>query len=493
MKYYLGLDNGGTNIKAAIFDEDGNEIIVKSKKTSSINEKEGYFELDLENLWKVNTQVIKEAILDSHIDPKDILAISLSGAGKGLYLIGKDDKPLRNGIMSIDSRAKDYALKWKNEGIEKKLYNYTLQHIMSCQQICLLAWLKENERETYDKIKWIFSCKDYIRYRLSKKANSEISDFSGSNLVNLNTKEYDDAILDLLDLKELKDKLPPLCNSSDITGYIDEEISKETSLAINTKVVAGAFDIDACALGAGIVDDNHICMVAGTWAINERIKDKPIIDERVLMNSIYLDGKNYLIEESSPTSAVNNNWLIDNLLKDIKDPFEFERQAIKETEDENDIPIFLPFIYGSNVNANAKGSFVGINSKHNLKHLVRSVFEGVTFTHMYHLEKLFATYDKKIESIRLTGGVTNSKEWSQMFADVTGFKVETIAASESGALGVSILSSVALKQNNSLKDAVNKMVKIKDAYIPNNQKHNEYQRRYQMYKTLILCLDKYWS
>ena len=77
---------------------------------------------------------------------------------------------------------------------------------------------------------------------------------------------------------------------------------------------AGMFDVDACGIASGLVNENHICMIAGTWSINEFISKKPIIDGSVALNSMFCIPGYFLIEESSPTSAGNMEWFIHNLM-----------------------------------------------------------------------------------------------------------------------------------------------------------------------------------
>ena len=167
MNYYLGLDNGGTNTKAALFDAEGKEIAVYAVSASAVTEKAGFVERDMEQMWEDNCLVIREVIRKADILPEEIRGIGICGHGKGMYLWGKDDRPVRMGIISTDNRAYAYASKWKKDGTEAKAFEYSYQHVMACQPPALLAWLKDNEPENYKNIRWIFECKDYIRFRLT--------------------------------------------------------------------------------------------------------------------------------------------------------------------------------------------------------------------------------------------------------------------------------------------------------------------------------------
>ena len=160
MRYYIGLDNGGTATKAAVFDEQGRELSTCGIATKAITPKPGFVERDMEEMWDANCAVLKGALEKTGIDPADVAGVGISGHGKGLYLWGKDGKPARNGIISTDNRAYRYPMEWKANGVEEMAFHRSLQHIMACQPTALLAWLRDNEPENYANIRWVFECKD---------------------------------------------------------------------------------------------------------------------------------------------------------------------------------------------------------------------------------------------------------------------------------------------------------------------------------------------
>lgn len=501
MKYFLGLDNGGTATKAALFDETGKEISSASMDTAMIVPKPGFTERDMNEMWEANCSVIKKAIERSKVNKEDILCVTVCGHGKGLYLWGKDEKPVRNGIISTDNRAWDYPVRWEKEGIVEKAFKLSCQHVLSSQPVSLLAWLKDHEPESIKRTKWIFSCKDYVRFMLTGKAFGERTDYSGANFMNLHTGEYDENLLALFGIKECKNMLPPLCNATDICGYVTKEAAISCGLYEGTPVAGGAFDIDACAIGVNVVDENHICMIAGTWSINEYISRQPIEDGSVMMNSYFCLPDYYLIEECSPTSAGNNEWFMKNLLPELREEcrkrktniYEIMNEWVESIPAKEICPIYLPFLMASNVHPNALGSFVGISNYHTRKHLLRSVYEGVTFSHRYHLEKLMRTNRNQVESIRLAGGAARSRMWTQMFADIMNLPVESVSVNETGALGCAIIGAVATGLYKNLKEAADKMSLVGELIKPDPQNVLIYNKKYQLYKKTIDALDAVWD
>lgn len=501
MKYYLGIDNGGTTTKAALYTPDGKEVGMASVETKMIVPTPGFVERDMDEMKEANYQVIQKVISKTKIDSKDIAGIAICGHGKGLYLWGKDNKPIRNGIISTDNRAWAYPENWKADGTAEQVYQKTYQDILACQPVSLLAWLRDHEPSSMDKIKWIFECKDYVRFCLTGEAYAEMTDYSGANLLNLKTKTYDMELLELFDLEMLYEALPPLKQSTDMCGYITKEVAEITGLAVGTPVFGGMFDINACALAVDGAHENRICMIAGTWSINEYISKKPVIDGSILMNSLFCLPEYYLIEESSPTSAGNNEWFIKTLLPELKNKVEKHGGSIYEIANKwvasvpikDDCPIFLPFLMASNVHPNGKGAFVGLTTYHKREHIVKSVYEGIAFSHRYHLDKLLEARTCKVDCIRLAGGVAKSKEWIQIFADIMNYPIEVVDIDETGTLGCAMNVAVGLGDYSSFEEAAEHMIKVKRAIMPNERHTQIYQKRYGIYYNLIEALDPFWG
>lgn len=500
MKYLMGIDNGGTFSKAAIFDENGQQISVASVPTVTITPKPGYTERDMEELWQVNAQAVKEAIEKSGINPADIAGVSFSGHGKGLYLVGKDGKPSYNGIISTDARAWAYVKKWKEEGTAKKIYEKTYQDILACQPVSLLAWLKDNCPEVIENTKYVFAVKDYVRYRMTGEAYAEMSDFSGGNLVNLATGKYDRELMELFGIGEVFDCLPPLKNAADVCGYVTKEASELTLLPEGTPVSAGMFDVNACGIASGLSDGEKMCMIAGTWSINEFIAKEPVLNGTVALNSMFCIPGYYLVEESSPTSAGNMEWFIRNLMNYEKTDakangdsvYDITNEWVESIEPEDNNIIFLPFLNGSNEDALAKGTFIGLTAYHSKKHMLRAVYEGIVFSHLTHVKKLLRNREVP-ESIRLSGGAANSDVWVQIFADALQIPIDVIEDKELGAQGAAIAAGIAAGIYKDYNDGIEKTVKITKTVQPRPEYKEIYEKKYQTYRRVIEGLSGVWE
>lgn len=500
MTYYLGLDNGGTTTKAAIFDQNGTEIGVASVSTEAILPKPGYTERDMEEMWDTNCVVTRKVLEKTGLTAEDIAAVAICGHGKGMYLWGKDGKPAYNGIISTDNRAYAYEVQWKKDGTEKNARQYSAQNVMACQPVCLLAWMRDNEPEVYKNIGWVFGAKDYVRFRMTGLPIAEYTDNSGCGYMNLHTKQFEPKLLELFGIPEVIDALPELRYATDVCGYVTEEAAAKCGLKAGTPVVGGMFDIDACALALNVLDDENICMIAGTWSINEYPSRNMVAGDDV-MNSLFALPGRYLVEQCSPTSAGNNEWFLSTMMPELSEMAKAEGKKIYDLVNEwvasipaeEFCPVFLPFLFASNVHPNAKASFIGMSGSHTRAHLCRSVYEGIVFSHKYHLNKLLQTRENPPKCIRLAGGVINSDVWVQMFADILELPVEIVDAKETGALGCAMVASVAAGTYATIEEAAEKMCHICKRVEPNAEKAGIYRKKYAMYLKVIDALDGVWG
>ena len=496
----MGLDNGGTMCKAVIFDAKGKEIASAASKLNMITPQAGFTERDMNELWTVNAKVIKEAIANAGIKAEEVKGVACTGHGKGLYLWGKDNKPCYNGIVSTDSRAWMYPEKWNNDGTADRVFQKTFQKILACQPVSLLNWLKDNKPEVISNIKWIFEVNDYIRFKLTDQPFAEATDYSGSNLMNIKDVCFDRELLKEYGLEDLFDALPPLKYSTDFCGGVSKQASEKTGLKEGTPLAGGMFDIDACAIAMEITNDEKICVIAGTWSINEYISKQPVLNKSVMMNSLYCIPGYYLIEECSPTSASNYEWFLEMFLTEEKQKakeadkniFEYcDELAEKVAPDDQNI-IFLPYIYGSNYNPKAKASFIGLDSHHTRPQIIRAVLEGIVFCHMVHLEKLLANRTKTT-AVRLAGGAANSLIWAQIFADVFKLPVEIVDTKELGTLGCAMAAAVAAGVYKDFNEAAQQMVKMKCRIEPIPANFSVYEKKFALYKKVSSALDGTWK
>lgn len=490
--YFLGVDNGGTYSKAAIYDNKGNQIAIAWRKVEILSLQNRWSERDALQMWKDTASAIYEAIHRSGISPNDIKGVGCTGHGNGLYLLDHIGNPVRNAINSNDERAIDYITKWKEQGVAQKVLPITTQSLWAAQPNALLAWMKDNESDKYQCISSVLMAKDYIRFCLTGEIAAEITDMSGTSLMNVVLRKYDNDLLSLFGISEAMDFLPPLISSTDIAGYVTPVAAKMTGLPEGIPISGGMFDIDACAISSGLVDSNQFSIVAGTWGNNQYISKEPLIDDKLFMNSCYCIPEWYLVLEGSPTSAGNLDWVIHQFFTKEKsttsDFFEWVSLQVNQVKPESSGLIFLPFIYGNHYGEHIKSAFCGLDSLTTNADILRSVFEGVVFSHHQHMERLLK-FRNKPYAIRLAGGAANSDVWSQMFADCMDIPVEIPRGSELGTLGAAMSAAVSVGYYQNLEEAIQQMTFIVKRFEPDPVKHRIYMDKYYNYQKLKQSLS----
>ncbi|MEI7899582.1 MAG: FGGY-family carbohydrate kinase [bacterium] len=495
-RYLVGVDNGGTLSKAAVFTEAGRELAAASRKVEILEPQAGWSERDMDAMWCGTAEAVREAIAQAGVNAAEVACVACTGHGNGLYLIDAAGNPVRNGINSMDGRAADIIAQWKAAGVDAQALPKTAQCIWPAQPNALLAWLRDHEPKALARATALLMAKDYIRFKLTGEVKMELTDMSGTSLMNVVTGQYDDAVLALFGLSEMKRLLPPLVKSADLCGTVTPAAAAVTGLTAGTPVAGGLFDIDACGLASGCVDERQFVMVAGTWGNNQYIARQPLVDKGLFMTSCYSMPGWYLMLEGSPTGAGNLEWFVSEFLGEKQELlkqagggsiYDWANAAVGARAPRASDPLFLPFLYGSNVGYPAKACFLGLESRHTRDDVLRAVYEGCAFSHNTHLQRLYK-FRPKPEVIRLTGGAARSAVWMQLFADVFQVPVEIPDGSELGALGAAITAAVACGLYPSYETAVAAMTRVARRHEPDPERRGLYAARYAKYLKAVEAL-----
>lgn len=480
MAYYLGIDCGGTFIKAILVDSAGNILSSSRQNSPILSEKEGYAERDMTKLWLDCVNVIKTAIDKANINSKQIKSIGISAQGKGVFLLDKEKKPLGNAILSSDQRARDIVKNWEKQHIHHWLYPKTYQPLWVGHPVSILRWLKENNPDRYKNIATVLMSHDYLRFCLTGKLHCEETNISESNLYNMTAKTYDTEIMEKLDIAEIYDKLPPIVKSNQVVSYVTPEAAELSGLEIGTPVVGGLFDVVASTLCANLTDENKLCAILGTWHIVSGITQNFANEQPRLVHGCYPETDKLIIHDDSPTSIANLEWFIEQCT-----PLTYEEinVLVDSIKPQLDSILFIPFLYGTNA-GNVKAGFYGIQSHHTKSHLLRAIYEGVIFSLMTHIENMKKKFPNT-EKLHVMGGITKSQVWLQMLADITGITLEISEIDEPGCLGAALVAMQGV--GSETKDIINKLTNVK--FIePNKENYFIYQQKYKSYIKLINAL-----
>ncbi|MGO1944202.1 MAG: FGGY-family carbohydrate kinase [Ancrocorticia sp.] len=499
-KFVMGIDNGGTVIKAAIYDSEGKIHALAQSHMDTLVPQPLFTERDCEDLWQANIRAIRRCLEQVSIDPKDIAALAITGHGNGLYLAKKDGSASRNGIISTDARAQSYVDRWLEQpDYKERVQSKTGSTVWAGQPPALLAWLDDNEPEVFEETDYILSCKDYIRLRLTGTATLETTDACGVCLANILTREVDSDLFDFFGISRWVEKMPPVVDSTEFGGYVTEEVASATGLAAGTPVAGGTMDIVAGALASGLTKKDELSVITGTWSINQVISTDLQLENRVFLTDVYPIPDTWLILEGSPNGVSNLDWYIRNVVRRYLDVFGDREMTdgevfalceklIHDFTPEVQDPFFLPFINGTSIIPDGRAGFVGMTSYHDMRHMVRAVYEGVIFSHMHHIKQLRGYIDLT-GHVRFTGGAANSQIWAQMFADAIGLPLDIVDAEESGTLGSAMCSAVAAGIHPDIPTAVEHMAgKTRETVYPNPEFADLFQKRFARFEEHLASL-----
>ena len=483
MPFFLGVDIGGSVIKSGLYDENGREIAVASRADPAKSPQIGFSERHMELMWENVCATISEAIQKSAVAKKDIRGVSFSAHGKGLYAVDEKGDPVRAGIISSDNRAINLVSAYKEQGIDKKAWPFAYQQIWASHPTSLLAWLKQNEPENYRRIDKILMAHDWIRYRLTGAFGAEITNLSGSNLFNINTRAYEPALFKLFDIAEMEERVAPVVGSTECVSGVSKQAAELTGLLENTPVFGGFFDVVSAAVCAGLADSSAINVVMGTWTIETWVTDAILPADYPYIWSHYCIPNKYFVHEGSPTSASNLEWFIKNFMAQEKNPYARCESILNALPKAASKVQFLPYLLASNLGDSLSGGFYGLANAHQSDHLVQAVFEGICFAQQVHLERILALSGKNLP-LRLTGGPTKSKPWMQMVADISGQTVEIMDVKESGCLGAAIAASVGAGFYRDFPEAMQAMCPTAETVFPDDSVKNAYAEKFAAFQSL---------
>lgn len=494
MNYYMGVDLGGTVVKASLFDAQGRELGSAGRRTGLITEEPGQAERDIEAVRKRTYEAIREALESAEIPGNQVAALATTGHGKGLYTIKKDGSP-GVGIVSTDTRSRDVAADIAGASdFDEFIYARTLQPFWAAHTASILVWLKQTQPERYNEIGHVLLAKDLLRFFITDRVAVEKTDLSGTGLWNNLDPGIDQEILDRLGIPEIAEAIPEIFESHDIAGSVTDESAAETGLLAGIPVVAGLFDVNACALATGLEREDELAAVVGTWSISEFVSDdvSRAIEaaEHYVVQAHSVPGQ-WMVHEASPTSASNLEWFTATLLQDIpeEERFDYCNKVVAETPQTG--VTFFPFLFGDDLGADASGTFWGLRAGTDRAQIVRAVYEGIVFQHARHLNKLLEVA-KPPKQIRFAGGATRSEVWMRMFADVIGLPVTVSTATELGALGAAICAAIGVGEYKTYGEAMRAMTSVRASYEPNEERGAALREKQAAFERAVQAMAPIW-
>jgi len=479
--YYIGIDLGTSAVKLVLMSSKGEVVKTVSKEYPLYFPNVGWSEQNPLDWYEKSIEGIKELIKGVE---NEVSGISFGGQMHGLVILDDKDNVLRPAILWNDSRAVSQTQYLNNVIGREKLSEMTANIAFTGFTAPKLLWVKENEPDIFKKINKIMLPKDYLAYKLSGSFSTDYSDTSGMLLLDVKHKCWSSKMLEICSIKE--EMLPKLYESYEVIGNIKPELARKLGLKTDVKIIAGAGDNAAAAIGTGTVGEGRCNISLGTSGTIFISSKKFGVDKYNALHSFdHADG-NYHLMGCMLSAASCNKWWMEDILK--TEDFGGEQQGI-DNLGENKV-FFLPYLMGERSPHNdpfARGSFIGMSMDTRREDMTLAILEGVTFALRDSLE-VARSLGIEIKKTMICGGGAKSPLWKKLVANIMNVEVEVPVSEEGPGFGAAILAAVGCGEYDNVEAATKAIIKIKEKIKPEEELVLKYEERYQKFKKIYPAL-----
>jgi xylulokinase len=498
MGYLLGIDVGTTSTRALLIDEAGELVASHATEYPLSTPRPNWAEQEPADWWKAACASTRAALDRAGIDGEEVAGVGLSGQMHGSVFLDESDEVIRPAILWCDQRtARQCETITETVGGEDVIAE-TLNPVLTGFTAPKIIWLRDEEPENYARVRKILLPKDYVRLRLTGDYATEVSDASGTSLLNVPERRWSDVMLDRLQIPG--EWMPEVFESPEITGTLTNHAAEQTGLAAGTPVVGGGGDQAAGAVGNGIVRSGVVSVTTGTSGVVFAHLDKPAMDEKLRTHTFChaVPGKWHVMGVMLSAGG-SLRWMRDELCAGEMevaanmgvDPYTLMTEEAAQAPVGSEGLVFLPYLTGERTpypNPNARGVFFGLSLRHGKAHMIRSVLEGVAYGLHDSLE-IIEAMGVDISEVRASGGGARSELWRQIQTNVTGHPHSIINVDEGPAYGVALLAAVATGVYDSVEDACASTIRTVDTPEVDREKHRAYTKYHRLYQDLYERLE----
>ena len=482
--YYIGVDLGTSAVKLLLMEGSGKICNIVSKEYPLFFPHPGWSEQNPEDWFVQSMEGIKE--LTEGIDRKEVAGIGFGGQMHGLVTLDKDDNVIRPAILWNDGRTGEET-EYLNTVIGKeKLSQYTANIAFAGFTAPKILWLRENEPENFKKISKIMLPKDYLAYKMTGVHCTDVSDASGMLLFDVKNRCWSKQMLDICGIDE--NCMAKVFESYECVGNLTKEAAQRMGLTENVKVIAGAGDNAAAAVGTGTVGDGKCNISLGTSGTIFISSDKFGVDDNNALHSFdHADGHFHLMG-CMLSAASCNKWWMDEIIKTKE--YSEEQKPITDDMLGNNRVFFLPYLMGERSphnNPAARATFTGMTMDTDRTDMTQAVLEGVAFAIRDSFE-VAKSLGINVTETKICGGGAKSPLWRKMIANILNIKVSVPVTEEGPALGAAMLAAVGTGAYKNVEEAASHIVKIKETIEPDKEIAARYEKKYQQFKKIYPAL-----
>jgi xylulokinase len=494
MAHLLGIDIGTSGTKTLICDDDGKVIATATSPHAISSPKPGWSEQNPADWWTAVGIAAKAVLKKAKLKGVDISAVGLSGQMHGSVFLGTTDVPLRPAILWNDQRTGEQCRQIETAaGGRAALIEMVANPALTGFTAPKILWVRENQPKIYAKARKVLLPKDFIRLKLTGEYATEVSDASGTLLLDVANRKWSDRLMGLLQIDPTM--MPDVFESSVVTGTVTAAAAKETGLAIGTPVVGGAGDNAAGAVGMGTVRAGIVSAILGTSGVMFAHSDSPALDPagRVHTMCHAVTGK-WCVFGCMLSAGGSFQWFrntlgaseIETARKKKVDPYELLVAEAATAPAGCEGLFFLPYLTGERCphpDPTARGGWVGVTARTTRAMLIRSLLEGVTFGMRDALE-IMTGMGIAVDHVRATGGGARSEFWRQLQADIYKKPVAVTNAAEGPAYGVALLAGVGTGFWSSVEEACAAAIQTVTKVAMNKKIAAVYDRHFAVYDRL---------
>jgi xylulokinase len=473
MAKFLGIDIGTSGCRALVVDERGRALESSSAEYPISTPKAGWSEQNPEDWWN-GVQSCLSQLSDLRVD-----AIGLSGQMHGSVFLDERGEVIRPAILWNDQRTTKECAQIDQAVGPERVRAITGNPPLTGFQLPKVLWLRNHEREQFDKTRHILLPKDYIRYRLTGELATEVSDGSGTGLLDVGTRNWSPEIALALSLNL---DLFPECFESDNASTNTSNLS---NLRDGIPVVGGGGDQAAGAVGTGAVEPGIVSVSLGTSGVVFTALDLPQFDPKGAVHTFCHANRAWHAMGVMLSCGGSLKWFRDNFGNGL------DYNALGSLASKADAGsaglTFLPYLTGERSPHNdpfARGSWSGIDIRQSMSEFARSIFEGATFGLLECYEALEKLGGYKTH-VRVTGGGARNPFWVQMIADAFQCTCQILENDEGPAFGAALLAGVGVGHWSDVQSACRVTVRIKEEVEPSGVDYSVASKRYrELYRVL---------
>lgn len=487
----IGVDAGTSVVKAVAFDYSGNEVCSHEIPMELLRLHPLWVEQDMNGLWKTVKACLLAVTAQLKQLKRGLAGIGITSTGDGTWLMDKSGNPLRGGILWCDGRSGKIVERWHSGAVAQRAFAICGTSVFTGSQAAQLIWLRENEPESLRKAQVIFHAKDWLYFKMTGVISSDETDES-LTMLRMSTRKYDLELFRIFGIEDWFPKFPPVKPTDENVAPILPSVAEQLGVDHDTPIGSGPMDVAACALGTGAIEHGQASSILGTAGIHQVIMAEPILEPNMVGMTLCHGVKGrWMRMLAAMTATPNLDWFLKELGGSISDEARQRGEDVYDRLEEivNSVPagsegvIFHPYLFpggerGPFVKPTARASFTGLNLNHSIRHLLRSVYEGVAFATL----DCYRHMPIDPETVYLSGGGANSPAWRQIMADCLGKPVGVPEGSQFGAKGAALNLGVAVGIYRDPQDAVHKSVRMARFCQPDSKNSKLYQELYEVYR-----------